>query len=586
VTAGTTEPGFAATARATFLRRRLRWLVCCALVGGLVGGGVGWVLNPMFHPSYTAQSQLVLGGASNVTTLPSSPRLGAADPSSVAQVLQSLAVETEASKELKGKVSAADIPDQVTITSGTTPVVTIDATASTAQLAADLANAMPQAYLTLAAKSNEGRASQTQKALQQVLTSQQARLAAVQKQLGDKTAAAYAAAPFFINPADKAAYVHTTLLTDVTYQQLQNQATSLATSINTTQDAIDQSSLGLAVLQSGVDQVITATPATAQASATTLRVLGAGVLVGLLLGAALAWWITERRRAVDPVTAASTLRAPLLGTFGPDRNLRRFPRLVDLSSELATGNELKVLATSLVLGARRQDVGAIVVTSAHAGEGKTVLASNIAVAAEYTGEPVTLVDAGNGARSLTKALNLSDVPGLSEFFDGAPMASAVHLFTYYDDDRTLPVMPIGATGWRQEPGQRLNEARRAAWAAFGDVSKTTAIVDAPALNAHALALQLAQRGALVVVVSPRTTLDDLDMIRTRAEIADVPLLGFVMNGYRSSSRTPRRWPPHQGSGRLAPRLVPEPAQSAVPEHPAMALRDSRRTDTGPAASMG
>jgi Mrp family chromosome partitioning ATPase/uncharacterized protein involved in exopolysaccharide biosynthesis len=564
VTAVTTvEDASPSTRDATHARTRRRWLVACCLIGGLLGGGLAFGLTPLLPTTYTAQSQLVLGGPGNRAVFGG---IGSGNtsiaPSSAAQLLRSQNIADEASSALDGRLTPGEVSRQVSVTSdANSPVITIAASAATAELARDLADAIPAAYLALEANGYAARAEQTAQVLEELRNGQTQRLDDVQAQLAVKTAAASAAAPTFFNQADRATYVRATLETDVEYQRLRNEAASLTNSINDTTDAIDQSNVNYLILQSGVDRVIGAQLPAVSNSPVSRRNLLVGMAMGALLGAALAWWVTERRRVVDPTAAAGVLGAPLLGTFGPARELRRFPRLVDLSSDHATGNELKVLASSVLLSAHRRSIASVVITSARAREGKTVLAYNIAAAAEYTGNSVTLVDAASGS-TITHALDLQGSPGLAEILDGGPPADSLHLFSY-DDDRTLPVVPVGLNGWRQEPGRRLNEERRAAWsAAFRHDGAPTAIVDAPALNAHALPLQLAQGGAVVVVVSPRTTLTDLEVLRTRAEIADVPVLGFIRNEYRARRRSGHEGPSRHGSDRGRPVLRTDPERPA------------------------
>jgi hypothetical protein len=101
----------------------------------------------------------------------------------------------------------------------------------------------------------------------------------------------------------------------------------------------------------------------------------------------------------------------------------------------------------------------------------------------------------------------------------------------------VPVVPVGLNGFATEPGRRLNEHRRENWGRlFNGFDSLTALVDAPAVNDHPLALQLAAAGGLVVIASPRTTLGDLEVIRNRADVSDVPVLGFIVNEYRNGRR--------------------------------------------------
>ncbi|MGY1618326.1 hypothetical protein ACI797_16425 [Geodermatophilus sp. SYSU D00691] len=89
--------------------------------------------------------------------------------------------------------------------------------------------------------------------------------------------------------------------------------------------------------------------------------------------------------------------------------------------------------------------------------------------------------------------------------------------------------------------QATTEHRRGTWArVFGGGDPLFPLVDAPGVNDHPLALQLASAGGLVVIASPRTTLRDLGVIRNRAEVADFPVLGFVVNEHRTGRRKGRR----------------------------------------------
>ncbi|TFV90362.1 hypothetical protein [Blastococcus sp. CT_GayMR16] len=532
-----------ASARSTALTRtRLRWFIACGLLFGLLGGGLAYGLTPLLPTTYTAQSQIVVRdpgdidlfggrGSSNITPI----------SLAAAQILRSPEVSIEASDVLRGELTSGEVGDRLTITTEpNSPVVTVDATAPTAEEAKDLANAVTTAYLRVEEDSYASGADRAAQVLGELLDSQRARLDEVQAALAAKVNAVRAVVPLFINPVDSANYLQATLETDVEYLRLSNEATALAESVNGTEDTIRQSDVNYRLLQSGVDRIIRAELPTTTTSPSLEKNVAGGVLAGVLLGVAFAWWATERRRAIDPAAAAGALGAPLLGSFGPDRRLRRFPRLADFAADSATGNELKVLTSSLLLSARRRESGAVVITSAHRGEGKSALACNIAAAGEYTGHAVALVDAATGASTVTEVVGLSSSPGLSEVLDGGPLANSIQVLSY-GEGRTLSVMPVGRDGWRQEPGRRLNADRRAAWlSAFDGHGALTAIVDAPPVNDHPLALQLAQGGILVVVISPLTNLTDLEMIRNRAEVADVRIVGFIVNEFRPGRRLPLR----------------------------------------------
>jgi capsular polysaccharide biosynthesis protein/Mrp family chromosome partitioning ATPase len=523
----------------------VRWYASCGLVGALLGGGLAYAVTPLLPTTYTAQAQVVVRSPSEVTVFGNAVNVNVSTVSmSAAQVLRSQEVSIAASELLDGRLTPAQVQDQVSVSTGTnSPVVTVEATATTGELAQALANAVPQAYLDVESDGYAERATQTEAVLGQLRKTQVDRLAAVQAELATKAAYVQSAAPPFINPADRANWVQATLETDIDYQRLQNEAATLTSSISETDNTLQQSDVDFAILESGVDRIIGAQLPRVATSPVLMENVVVGVLVGLLAGAGIAWRATERRRAIDAGSAAGALGAPLLGRFGPERQLRRFPRFADFSTDATPGNELKVLTSSLLLSARRKNIGSVVITSARTREGKSTLAANIAAAAEYTGHQVALVDASTTRPTVSENFGLAGAPGLSEVLDGGPLANSLHLLPYVEG-RNLPIVPTGIDGGRDEPGRRLSEERRAVWAnTFGGTSKLTAVVDAPAVNDHPLPLQLAGAGVLVVVVSPRTTVFDLEVMRNRAEAADVTVLGFIINEFRA----PRRRPPLNGN---------------------------------------
>ena len=505
--------------------------VGCALLFGLDGAAAGFAIAPLLPASYSAQSQVVIGSPQQPTIL-GNPVVatGWTDPEYATKVLASHDVAAETSKLLGGRLTADQVDGQVTVDgSSASPVVSISATADSPRLAQDLANAVPRAYVSVETRASRQRADDAGNVLNQLLTSQQQRLADLQQQMRTVVTSVQGAAAGILVPSDRASFVQATLDADIGYQALRDEATALTTQISATQEALRQATVNSGVLQSGVDQVIEAPLPGATPQSTRLRYAGIAGLIGAILGALVAWRVAESRKTVDPAVAAATLGAPCLGTVGRTRALRGLPGFVDLSEDTPLASELKVVASSLLLNAQRRELDCIVVTSAHRREGKSALARNLAAAAEYIGHPVVLVDAGFGSPTTSAALGLDDSAGLAEVVEGKPPAQVLHRVPYGDDGH-VPVMSIGRNGFATEPGRRLNEERRRNWAkAMTSLRPTVPVVDTPAINEHPLALQLAGGGGLLVVVSARTTLADLEVIRTRAEVADVPLLGFVIN---------------------------------------------------------
>jgi capsular exopolysaccharide synthesis family protein len=167
-------------------------------------------------------------------------------------------------------------------------------------------------------------------------------------------------------------------------------------------------------------------------------VLFQGLIVGLLLGcgAALARdWTDQSLRSADDVTEA--VGCPLLGSVphmsGPANPLAQ-GRKVDLEPASDVAETYRTIRTGVFFGTPERESRTILVTSPAPGDGKSTLASNLAIAMAQTGKRVLLVDADfrrpvqhrihgcrpgvglssvlAGHETLEKAIQPSGVPGL------------------------------------------------------------------------------------------------------------------------------------------------------------------------------
>jgi polysaccharide biosynthesis transport protein len=126
------------------------------------------------------------------------------------------------------------------------------------------------------------------------------------------------------------------------------------------------------------------------------RVMGIGLVLGLMMGGALAFlrdMRDHRVRSSDEITAI--LGVPILGAVPtiPRRGiLRRRPR-----TRLATGSHeseaYRSIRTALFFGASRDEGRTLLVTSPGPLEGKTTLASNLAIAMAHAGQRTLIIDA-------------------------------------------------------------------------------------------------------------------------------------------------------------------------------------------------
>ena len=535
VTSMTTLDDPSASHSGALSRSRMRWYITWGLIGAVLGGVLTYLVNPLLPTTYTAQSQVVVRSPGEITLFDKAASGSVASASVAAgELMRSPDVAAAASRRLDGRLTPGEVRRQVTVaTDSNSPIVTVVAAAATDRLARDLANAVPAAYLELQSEDAADRADRAKSQLEDLRKDQSDRLVLVQAQMAGEVNNVRWGSPPMASSVDFANYVQATLEADTAYQEFKNEAAGLTARIAEIDTAIQQGDVDAALLANGVDRVIAAQRPESPASPVLPKNEIVGVLLGLIIGVGFAWWATERRRALEAPSVASALGAPLLGRFGPERQLRRFPRFADFATDATLGNELKVLTSSLLLSARRNNIGSIVITSARTREGKSALAANVAAAADFTGHDVVLVDASTGHPTPSERFGFDDAAGLSELLEGGPLADSVQELRY-TDGRAMPFVPSGVHPAGEELGRRLSENRRAVWSnTFRGTDAPVAVVDAPAVNDHPLPLQLAGAGVLVVVVSPRITLFDLEVLRNRAEAADVTVLGFILNEFRA-----------------------------------------------------
>lgn len=515
------------------LRRAVRRYVVFGVLGAVLLGLLALWISSKMTVRYVAESQVVLGSPGEVTVFGGG---GSVNPSGLAlaaaQSLRSPEVRARAAELLGGGPDPEAIAGSVTVTAGErSPIVTVLAEGPTARAAKDLADAMGQAYLDLRAQRYEEQAQLAIETLTALRDEQQARLTQLQQQINARVTAVTDQAVLLALPSDRAALVQATLAGDAEYQALLDQASSLSASLRDVNDRIQQTQVDYSLLAAGVDEVVAADLPQDPTSPTTVRNVAVGAVLGALLGLALAWRLTDRARVLPAQSAAQALGAPVLGRFSSDRKLRKVGRFLDLEAGSATASELRAVASALLLNAERTGRRALVVTSAHPAEGKTVLAANVAAAGEFEGHPVMLIDAADGA--LTAGLDMASDPDLQVRPEDVSMGPEL---IRYNRDRRLAVVPAGLRPVNNDMLRRLSTPDGDVWVSVphGDsLHSPVAIIDAPAINADPLPLQLARSGALIVVASPRTELADLEMIRNRAELAGVPIVGLVLNEHRA-----------------------------------------------------
>jgi capsular exopolysaccharide synthesis family protein len=285
-----------------------------------------------------------------------------------------------------------------------------------------------------------------------------------------------------------------------------------------------------------------------------------GLLVGLILGVMLAFIresldrtlmtaediereISVPTLAVIPLGTASRGRYSHYFTYHAQRAEGNGNRALTILN--APGSQMaesfRVLRTSILLSSAPQPPQALLVTSAHPGEGKTFASVNLALALAQRGSRVLLVDSDLRKPNVFKALGLSDGegPGLSSFLTGGhEIEQALQAFTAVPNLWLLPPGPIPPN-----PAELLSSP--AMEGLVGDLRQRFEyiVLDSPPLLlvTDGILLSTLTDGVLLVVESGATSRGALNRVRRILDRAGANTLGAVLNklanrrdGYYSS----------------------------------------------------
>jgi succinoglycan biosynthesis transport protein ExoP len=269
------------------------------------------------------------------------------------------------------------------------------------------------------------------------------------------------------------------------------------------------------------------------------------VVIGLAGGVGLAFlfdYLDTSIRTAGEVEAL--LRAPMLGLVPSRRALesRRARRLrspaanvepapfalvahTDLRSVLA--ESFRNLRTSLLYSAPDRPPQALVVTSLQAEDGKTSLATNLAIALAQLGAgEVLLVDGDLRAPNLHDLFEVPQAPGLSTFLTGQVELTRIIVPTRVPN---LHVVPAGRTPMNPAElmaSQRLGLALEVLRERFAHI-----VFDAPPLLGVTDAATLAPRldGVVLVLRHGRASRDDAQRAVQLLAYVRARLLGVVLN---------------------------------------------------------
>ncbi|HSN83797.1 MAG TPA: polysaccharide biosynthesis tyrosine autokinase, partial [Polyangiales bacterium] len=189
--------------------------------------------------------------------------------------------------------------------------------------------------------------------------------------------------------------------------------------------------------------------------------VGASLLAGLVLGLAAAFFMSRLDRTIRSVESVEGLGIPVLGVIphlGESASAAKQakPGLKQISAAQAPRDELivvkepmspaaetfRMIRTNLAFMSQDDPLRSIVVTSAMPLEGKTTIASNLAVTLAQFGRSVLLVDSDLRRPRLHRVLEVENQSGLSTLVEGRSSWKASVHPTKVDGLSVLPSGPI------------------------------------------------------------------------------------------------------------------------------------------------
>ncbi|MEO1063260.1 MAG: AAA family ATPase [Actinomycetota bacterium] len=273
----------------------------------------------------------------------------------------------------------------------------------------------------------------------------------------------------------------------------------------------------------------------------TLRLAIVGLVLGAIVGTALAYVLEVRspQRIEAPIEVERLLGAPLMAEI-PDYRHEEISGLVAVLDQPQShvAEAYRISAAALSIAARTKKVKVVGFVSAASGAGKTAVVSNLAVALAQSNRKVLALDSDLEGRALGGLLRLAgghqgeEIPGIAnilraeltfgEAIDTVDLPGDVRLDVITAGTNTTSArLAVGADLWTR----LFSEARRANY----DV----VLVDVAPLLSVAYASRVLQELQGVIVVVPNgAKLEELSDLNDRLNFSSAPVLGFLVNRTR------------------------------------------------------
>jgi polysaccharide biosynthesis transport protein len=293
----------------------------------------------------------------------------------------------------------------------------------------------------------------------------------------------------------------------------------------------------LVALQTGNAELAQrAEPPDEPSSPKPLRDGALGLLLGLLLGAALvALAEAFDRRLRDPAEVEQLLHAPVLAALPESEALRDGdPTLANVPE--AEREAFRMLRGSLRYFTLSSDIRSVLITSADSGDGKSTVAWGLAVASASAGSRTLLIEADLRRPTFAKRYDLKARHGLTSVLTGDARSedAIVHLALSGGDsgrvpERTLDVLAAGPLP--PNPADLVESQQMADLLTAAEANYDLVVVDTPPASTVSDTMPLVRLVGRVIVVSRLGTSsrDRVRPLRHQLDALGASVLGIVIN---------------------------------------------------------
>ncbi|MBX3096047.1 MAG: polysaccharide biosynthesis tyrosine autokinase [Fimbriimonadaceae bacterium] len=259
--------------------------------------------------------------------------------------------------------------------------------------------------------------------------------------------------------------------------------------------------------------------------------LALGSVLGLLAGLLLAITLDIAKDKVNTAEQATFVTEKDILARIPMRSRNAHPLISDPTRARAF-EAYRLLRSSALLATADEHVGSFLVTSSKSGEGKSVVASNFAVALALEGKRVILVDSNLRTPILHKIFGLKDEKGLTHAIEDPTLLDEILQDTQFD---SLKVITAGERV--ANPTELLGGPQMAKLAEVLKSKADFLVFDSPAAFNYADAQSLVGSVPTVLFVTDLGTPNKSELRESVAmlDYAHANVLGLVINKDRSAA---------------------------------------------------